>query len=54
LRDCQIQLDQLRDQYTSTDDQLKKELDEYRLENDDLNELVKMKDRMLDDQNVTI
>lgn len=37
-----------------SEDQLKKDLDEANHEIDELSELLKMKDRMLDDQNMTI
>ena len=54
LRDVQSQLDGLNKDYASYDEQNKKDLEDARNEVEDLSELVKMKDRMLDDQNITI
>lgn len=47
-------MESLNSQYQSYEEQLKRELDEARVEADEMGDVIKMKDRMLDDQNVTI
>ena len=54
MRDCTIELEGLRDSASNGELLLRKDIDELRAEVDDLAELVKVKDRMLDDQNMSM
>lgn len=51
LKSLEGELDDLKRETANFDDEMKREMDEMRTENDELHELVKTKDRMLDDQN---
>ena len=50
LKASKYQLSKLEDESTSTIERLKEEVTELKVECDDLSELVKTKDRMLEDQ----
>ena len=50
LKASKYQLSKLEDESTSTIERLKEEVAELKVECDDLSELVKTKDRMLEDQ----
>jgi chromosome segregation protein len=54
VRDCQGELSGIRESALQVEALLRKETDELRAEVEDLAELVKVKDRMLDDQNVAL
>ena len=54
LRECQMELETLKETAQSVETLLRKEVEEMRAEIEDLAEIVKVKDRMLDDQNVAI
>lgn len=54
LRECQMELETLKDTANSVEALLRKEVEDLRAEVEDLAEIVKVKDRMLDDQNVAI
>ena len=54
LRECQMELETLKDTANSVEALLRKEVEDMRAEVEDLAEIVKVKDRMLDDQNVAI
>ena len=47
-------LDKLKGDSQSFEEQLKRECEEARIEVDDLSDLIKTKDRMLEDQNIVI
>ena len=49
LRECQMELETLKDTANSVEALLRKEVDDLRAEVEDLAEIVKVKDRMLDD-----
>ncbi len=49
-----MQVESLNSQYQSYDEGLKREVEEARQEVEEMHDVLKMKDRMLDDQNVTI
>ncbi len=49
-----LEMGELRDTAHSVENLLRKEVDEMRGEIEDMGEVIKVKDRMLDDQNVTI
>ena len=54
VRECQNECETLKDTANQVEAILRKEVDELRAEVEDLAEIVKVKDRMLDDQNLVI
>ena len=50
LKQCQFELEQIRDSSDSSNIVLRKDISELKIENEDLVELIKTKERMLEDQ----
>ena len=54
MGDLQTQLARLKQDSVAYEEQLKRECEDARVEADDLSDLLKTKDRMLEDQNIVI
>ena len=50
LKQCQFELESIKDNSGSSQKALKKKIEELKIENEDLLELIKTKERMLEDQ----
>ena len=54
MSELQAQLARLKQEAATYEEQLKRECEDARVESEDLSDLLKTKDRMLEDQNIVI